>query len=134
MSSSWYSDIYRIIIFPVVLFGCETWSLILSEDRKLRVYEKRVSRRIFRTNRDEQWSGEKYTVRCLMICTAHPIWRMIRWAWPAARMVERIGVKRFGGDLRERDRLENPDVDGRIIFYGSSGSEMRRYELFRARS
>ena len=39
--------IYRTIIFPVVLYGCETWSLILSEERKLRVFENMVLRRIF---------------------------------------------------------------------------------------
>jgi hypothetical protein len=45
--------IYRIIIFPVVLFGCETWSLTLREKRRLRVFENRVSRRIFEPRRDE---------------------------------------------------------------------------------
>jgi len=39
--------IYRIIILPVVLYGCETWSLILREERKLRVFENMVLRRIF---------------------------------------------------------------------------------------
>jgi len=43
---------YRIIILPVVLYGCETWSLILREDRRLRVFENRVLR-IFGPNRDE---------------------------------------------------------------------------------
>jgi hypothetical protein len=36
--------IYRIIILPVVLYGSETWSLKLSEERKLRVFENRVLR------------------------------------------------------------------------------------------
>jgi hypothetical protein len=40
--------IYRNIILPVVLYRCETWSLILREERRLRVYEKWVLRRIFR--------------------------------------------------------------------------------------
>ena len=39
--------IYRAIILPVVLYGCETWSLTLREERKLRVFENRVLRRIF---------------------------------------------------------------------------------------
>ena len=38
--------IYRIIILPVVLYGCETWSLTLREERKLRVFENKVLRRI----------------------------------------------------------------------------------------
>jgi hypothetical protein len=39
--------IYRTIILPVVLFGCETWSLILKEDHRVRVFENRVLRGIF---------------------------------------------------------------------------------------
>ena len=45
--------IYRIIILPVVLYGCETWSLTLREERTLRVFENRVLRRIFGPRRDE---------------------------------------------------------------------------------
>jgi len=45
--------IYRIIIFPVVLYGCETWSLILWEERKLRAFENMVLMRIFGPRRDE---------------------------------------------------------------------------------
>jgi len=45
--------IYRIIFLPVVLYGCEIWSLTLREERKLRVFENRVLRRIFGTKRDE---------------------------------------------------------------------------------
>jgi len=45
--------IYRNIILPVVLYGCETWSLILREEWKLRVFENMVLRRIFGPRRDE---------------------------------------------------------------------------------
>jgi len=45
--------IYRNIILPVVLYGCETWSLTLREERRLRVFENRVLRRIFGPKRDE---------------------------------------------------------------------------------
>ena len=38
---------------PVVLYGCETWSLTLREERKLRVFENKVLRRIFGPRRDE---------------------------------------------------------------------------------
>jgi hypothetical protein len=44
---------YRTIILPVVLYGCETWSLTLIEERRLRVFEKSVFRRIFGPKRDE---------------------------------------------------------------------------------
>jgi len=45
--------IYRTIILLVVLYGCETWSLTLREERKLRVFENMVLRIIFGPRRDE---------------------------------------------------------------------------------
>jgi hypothetical protein len=45
--------IYRTIILPVVLYGCETWPLTLREVHRLRVFENRVLRRIFGPKRDE---------------------------------------------------------------------------------
>ena len=44
---------YRTIILPVVLYGFETWSLTLREERRLRMFENRVLRRIFGPKRDE---------------------------------------------------------------------------------
>ena len=43
----------RIIILPVVLYGCENWSLTLREERRLRVSENRALRRVFGPKRDE---------------------------------------------------------------------------------
>jgi len=64
--------IYRTVILPVVLCGCETWSLTLREERRLRVFENRVLRRIFGPKRDGlRGSGENYIMRSLMICTVH---------------------------------------------------------------
>jgi hypothetical protein len=45
--------IYRIIILPVSLYGCESWSLTLREKCRLRVFENRVLRKIFGPKRDE---------------------------------------------------------------------------------
>ena len=45
--------ICRTIILTVVIYGCETWSLTLREERKLRVFENMVLRRIFGPKRDE---------------------------------------------------------------------------------
>ena len=45
--------IYRTIILPLVLYGCETWSLTLREEPKLRVFENRVLRRVFGPMRNE---------------------------------------------------------------------------------
>jgi hypothetical protein len=44
---------YKTIILPVVLYGCETWCLTLREEHRLRVFENRVLRRIFGPKRDE---------------------------------------------------------------------------------
>jgi len=45
--------VYRTTILPVDLYGCKTWSLTLREERKLRVFEKMVLRRIFGPRRDK---------------------------------------------------------------------------------
>jgi hypothetical protein len=47
LSKSIKIKIYRTIILPAVLYGCETWSLTLREERRLGVFKKRVLRRIF---------------------------------------------------------------------------------------
>jgi hypothetical protein len=49
--------IHKTIILPVVLYGCETLSLILREEYILRVFENRVLRRIFGPKRDEVTGG-----------------------------------------------------------------------------
>ena len=69
--------IHRTIILPIVLYGCETWSSILRDERRLRVFESRVLRRVFGPKRDEvtggEKSGESCIVRSFMICTPHII-------------------------------------------------------------
>ena len=53
--------IYRTIILPVVLYGCETWLLTLREERRLRVFENRVLMRVFGPKRDDVTGMEKIT-------------------------------------------------------------------------
>jgi hypothetical protein len=58
MSSSLLSKnlkikIYRTIILRVVVYGCETWSLTLREERRLRMFENRVLQTLFGPKRDE---------------------------------------------------------------------------------
>jgi len=66
--------IYRTMILPVILYGCETWSLTLREKRRLRVFENRVLRRVFGPKRDEvTGNGENYIMRSLVICTPYRI-------------------------------------------------------------
>ena len=45
--------VYRTVILPGVLYGCETWSLTLRQERRQRLFENRVLRRIFGPKRDE---------------------------------------------------------------------------------
>ena len=47
------NKIYRTIILPVVLYGCKSWLLTVREEGKLRVFENRGPRKIFRPRRDE---------------------------------------------------------------------------------
>jgi hypothetical protein len=66
--------IYRTINLAVVLYGFETWSIMLREERRLRMFEIRLMRRIFVPKRDEvigEWRN--YIMRNLMICTGHQI-------------------------------------------------------------
>jgi len=67
-------EIYRIIILPVILYGCEIWSCVWKEERRLRVFENRVLRSKFGSKRDEvTGSGENYILRRLEIYTTHRI-------------------------------------------------------------
>ena len=61
-------------MLSVVLYGCETWSLTLMEECRLKVSENTMLRRIFDPKRDEgQGSGGNYITRSSMICAPHPI-------------------------------------------------------------
>jgi hypothetical protein len=51
--------IYKTVILPVLLYGCETWSLTLREEYRLRVFENRVLRKIFGPKREEDGSWRK---------------------------------------------------------------------------
>jgi hypothetical protein len=50
---------YKTIILPLVLYGCETWSLTSREEHRLKVFENRVLKRIFGPKRDEVTGGRK---------------------------------------------------------------------------
>jgi hypothetical protein len=92
--------IYKTIILPVVLYGCETWSLTLREEHRLRVFENRVLRRIFGPMRDEvtgEWrklhSGELHNLYSPPDIRQMKSRRM-RWAGHVARMGEGRDVYR----------------------------------------
>ena len=91
--------IYRIIILPVVFYGCETWSLTLQEKRKLRVFENMVLRRVFGPRRDEvtgEWR-RLHNEELNDLYSSPNIVRVIksrrmRWAGHVVRMGEERGV------------------------------------------
>jgi hypothetical protein len=68
--------IFGTVILPFVLYGCATWSLTLREERRLRVFENRVFRRIFGPKRDEvrrEWRKLYSYNEELSDVTPHPI-------------------------------------------------------------
>ena len=86
--------IYKTIILPVVLYGCETWSLILREESRLRVFENRILRRVFEPKRDGNGEWRRLHNEELHSLYRSPnIVRVIksrrlRWAGHVARMEE----------------------------------------------
>ena len=86
----------------MVLYGCETWSLTLRDERRLRVFENRVLRRVFGSKRDEvtgEWrkvhNGELSDLYSLPNIVRVVKSRRMRWAGHVARMGEGRGVHRF---------------------------------------
>src|SRR5215472_3935953 len=95
LSSRLLSKNLKTIILPVVLYGCETWSLTLREERRLRVFEDKVLRRIFGPRRDEvtgDWRrlhNEEINVLYFSPNMVRVIKsRRMRWAGHVARMGE----------------------------------------------
>jgi hypothetical protein len=66
--------IYKTIILPVILYGCETWSLTLNEEHRLRMFENKVLRRILGPKRDEVTGGWRNCImRSFVICILHRV-------------------------------------------------------------
>jgi hypothetical protein len=103
--------ICKTIILPVVLYGFETWSLALSEEHRLRVFENRVVRRKFGPKEDEvkgEWR-KLHNEELRDLYSSPSIFRIIksrrmRWAGHVARMDEKINAYRLlMGRRRKRD-------------------------------
>ena len=107
----------------MVLYGCETWSLTLREERRLRVFENRVLREVFRPKRDEvtgEWRklhneelNDLYSISNIVPVVKS---RRMRGAGHVARMGEDRGVHRvLVGKPEGKSHGGDQDVDGRII-------------------
>jgi hypothetical protein len=92
--------LYRTVIFPVVLYGFETWSLTLREQCRLRVFGYLVLRRIFGSKRDEvtgEWRKLHKEKLNDLYCSPNivrAIKSRMRWAGPVACVGDKKG---FGG-------------------------------------
>jgi hypothetical protein len=108
--------IYKTIILPVVLYGCETWSLTVREEHKLRVFEIRVLRRISGPKRDgvtEGWrklhNEELHNLYSSPSIISIIKSRRMRWAGHVARMGEKRNVYRlFVGKSEGKRPLGRP--------------------------
>jgi hypothetical protein len=93
-------EIYKTVILPVVLYGCETWSLTFGEEHRLRDFENRVLRKIFGPKWEEDGSWRKLHNDELHSLYSSPnIVRVIKsrrmkWAGHVVRIGERRGVYR----------------------------------------
>jgi hypothetical protein len=114
--------IYKTIILPVVLYGCETWSLTLREEHRLGVSENRVLRIIFGPKRDEvmgEWrklhNEELHNLYSSSDIIRQVKSRRIRWAGHVARMGEEKKCTWFWWEIqREGDNLEDQGVGGKM--------------------
>jgi hypothetical protein len=93
--------IYRTIILPVVLYGCETWSLTMREEQRLWVFENQVLRRIFGPKKDEvtgEWAKLHNDELDDLYSAPNIVWviklKRMRWAGHAACMGEGRGMNR----------------------------------------
>ena len=114
--------IHRTIILPGVMYGCETWSLLLRGERRLRVFKNRVLRRIFGPKRDEvimEWRklhNEELNVLYFSLNIVRAIKSKMKWTGHVARIGKRRGVYRVLVAKPEGKRaLGRQGLDGRII-------------------
>jgi hypothetical protein len=109
-------NIYKTITLPVVLYGCETSSLTLGEEHRLRVFENRVLRRIFGPKGDEvigDWMKLHNEELNILYSSPNIIRqnksRRMRWVGHVARMGEK-SVQGFGGKARRKETTRKTEA------------------------
>ena len=107
---------------PVLLYGCEAWSLTLKEECRLRVFENRILWRIFGPKMDKTGEWRRlHNEELHSLYRSHNVVRVIksrrsRWAGPVARMEEgRSTLKILTRKPTGSRPLEGLDIDGRTI-------------------
>jgi len=112
--------IYRTVTLPVVLYGCETWSVTLMEESRLRVFENRVLREIKKGKVTGEWRKICNEELNGPYCSPNIVWvikpRRMRWTGHVARVGRgEVHTGWWLGNLRERDHLEDSGLDGTIM-------------------
>ena len=129
--------IQRTIIVLVVLYGCETWSLTLREEHRLRVLENRVLRRIFRPKTDQEtreWKKLHYEEFSDLYSSPNII-QMIKSRTEMGRACGKYGggercIQGFGGETRGKQTTWKTQAQmGRKYYDESSGSGIRGHGL-----
>nr|KAJ4444099.1 hypothetical protein ANN_05888 [Periplaneta americana] len=116
--------IYKTVILPVVLYGCETWTLTLREEQRLRVFENKVLRKTFGAKRDEvtgEWrklhNSELHALYSSPDIIRNIKFRRLRWAGHVARMGESRNAYRVLVGRPRRRWEDNIKMDLREVEY-----------------
>ncbi|KAJ4436270.1 hypothetical protein ANN_18901 [Periplaneta americana] len=125
--------IYKTVILPVVLYGCETWTLTLREEQRLRVFENKVLRKIFGAKRDEvtgEWrklhSAELHALYSSPDIIRNIKSRRLRWAGHVTQEKEK--QQRIEQEKRreeEKEGAEGEEEDGEQPEEKSSSSKTK---------
>jgi hypothetical protein len=116
--------IYGTVILPLVLYGCGSWSPILREERRLRVFENRVLRKIFASKKDEVIGGFENTTlqgasRFVLLTKYYSSDKIkkneVGWACSTCGETGQVHTGFWWGDPKEGDHLGDTGLGVRIL-------------------